>query len=60
MIKIFVNGTFDVLHPAHIQMLNYAKSLGDHLHVAIDTDKRVKEKKVKAGLYFRRMKESFS
>lgn len=26
-------------------MLNYAKSLGDHLTVAIDTDLRVKEKK---------------
>jgi D-beta-D-heptose 7-phosphate kinase/D-beta-D-heptose 1-phosphate adenosyltransferase len=43
--KIFVNGTFDLLHPAHIQLLNYAKSLGDYLHVAIDTDGRVKEKK---------------
>jgi rfaE bifunctional protein nucleotidyltransferase chain/domain len=45
MAKIFVNGTFDVLHPAHIMLLNYAKSLGDYLHVAIDTDIRVKEKK---------------
>jgi rfaE bifunctional protein nucleotidyltransferase chain/domain len=45
MKKIFVNGTFDVLHPGHIQLLNYAKSLGDYLHVAIDTDERVKEKK---------------
>jgi len=45
MKKIFVNGTFDVLHIAHIQLLNYAKSQGDYLHVAIDTDVRVKEKK---------------
>lgn len=45
MKKIFVNGTFDILHPGHIQLLNYAKSLGDYLHVAIDTDSRVKEKK---------------
>ena len=45
MKKIFVNGTFDVLHIAHIQLLNYAKSMGDYLHVAIDTDARVKEKK---------------
>lgn len=45
MKKVFVNGTFDVLHPAHIMMLNYARSLGDVLHVAIDTDSRVKEKK---------------
>jgi rfaE bifunctional protein nucleotidyltransferase chain/domain len=45
MKKIFVNGTFDVLHIAHIQLLNFAKSQGDYLHVAIDTDTRVKEKK---------------
>jgi len=45
MKKIFVNGTFDVLHIAHIQLLNYAKSQGDYLYVAIDTDARVKEKK---------------
>lgn len=45
MKKIFVNGTFDVLHPGHIQLLNFAKSLGEYLHVAIDADERVKEKK---------------
>lgn len=45
MKKIFVNGTFDVLHIAHIQLLNFAKSQGEYLHVAIDTDARVKEKK---------------
>ncbi len=45
MKKIFVNGTFDVLHPGHVQLLNYAKSLGHILMVAIDTDTRVKEKK---------------
>lgn len=45
MKKIFVNGTFDVLHPAHIMLLNFAKSQGDYLHVAIDADTRVKEKK---------------
>lgn len=45
MIKVFVNGTFDLLHKGHIQLLNYAKSLGDYLCVGIDTDERVKEKK---------------
>jgi rfaE bifunctional protein nucleotidyltransferase chain/domain len=43
--KVFVNGTFDVLHRGHLLLLNYAKSLGDVLYVAIDTDERVKEKK---------------
>ena len=43
--KIMVNGTFDILHRGHLQMLQYARSLGDHLLVAIDTDRRVKELK---------------
>jgi rfaE bifunctional protein nucleotidyltransferase chain/domain len=43
--KIFVNGTFDVLHPGHLDLLNYAKSLGDFLLVAIDSDDRVASKK---------------
>lgn len=43
--KIFVNGTFDVLHPGHLDLLNYAKSLGDFLLVAIDSDDRVRSKK---------------
>lgn len=40
-----VNGTFDVLHPGHIALLNTARSYGDSLVVAIDTDRRVKELK---------------
>jgi rfaE bifunctional protein nucleotidyltransferase chain/domain len=43
--KIMVNGTFDILHRGHIELLNYAKSLGNQLLVAIDTDRRVKELK---------------
>lgn len=45
MTKVFVNGTFDVLHRGHLSLLNYAKSLGDYLYVAIDSDERVREKK---------------
>ena len=45
MKKVFVNGSFDVLHRGHLELLNYAKSLGSFLYVAIDTDERIKEKK---------------
>ena len=47
MKTIFVNGTFDILHPGHVQLLNYARSLGDSLLVAIDSDRRVRELKGK-------------
>jgi len=43
--KIFVNGTFDILHVGHLQMLAYAKSLGTSLVVGIDSDDRVKRLK---------------
>ena len=42
--KVWVNGTFDVLHIGHIKLLEFAGSLGV-LRVGIDTDKRVKELK---------------
>jgi len=45
MKKIFVNGTFDILHLGHVALLEYAKSLGDELTVGIDSDIRVKELK---------------
>jgi D-beta-D-heptose 7-phosphate kinase/D-beta-D-heptose 1-phosphate adenosyltransferase len=45
MKKVFVNGTFDVLHPGHMSLFTYASSFGNELIVAIDSDRRVKEKK---------------
>jgi rfaE bifunctional protein nucleotidyltransferase chain/domain len=45
MSTIIVNGTFDILHPGHVAMLNTARSLGDYLVVCIDTDRRVRELK---------------
>jgi len=42
---IWVNGCFDVLHRGHIELLEYARSLGNRLVVGIDTDDRVKASK---------------
>jgi D-beta-D-heptose 7-phosphate kinase/D-beta-D-heptose 1-phosphate adenosyltransferase len=44
MTKIFVNGTFDVLHLGHLALLEYAHSLGTVM-VAIDSDARIKQLK---------------
>ena len=45
MKTIFINGCFDVIHRGHIELFKYAKSLGEYLIVAIDTDERVKQLK---------------
>ena len=42
--KVFVNGTFDLLHRGHLELLNYARSFG-YVIVGIDTDECIKEKK---------------
>ena len=41
---VFVNGTFDILHRGHLELLRYAKSFG-YVIVGIDTDECIKEKK---------------
>ena len=45
MTKVWVNGTFDIVHLGHIQMLKKAAELGDFLIVGVDSDRRVKELK---------------
>ena len=41
-IKVWVNGTFDVLHIGHIKLLEFASQFGE-VRVGIDTDERVKQ-----------------
>lgn len=45
MTTVFINGTFDILHPGHVALLNTARAHGDYLVVAIDSDRRVRELK---------------
>ena len=41
-IRVWVNGTFDVLHIGHIKLLEFASQFGE-VRVGIDTDERVKQ-----------------
>lgn len=51
MKKVLTYGTFDLLHHGHIRLLERARSLGDHLTVAISTDKFNLESKNKICAY---------
>jgi D-beta-D-heptose 7-phosphate kinase/D-beta-D-heptose 1-phosphate adenosyltransferase len=42
---VFTNGCFDLLHPGHVHLLTQAKSLGDRLMVAINSDASVRRLK---------------
>jgi D-beta-D-heptose 7-phosphate kinase/D-beta-D-heptose 1-phosphate adenosyltransferase len=47
MKRVWVNGTFDIVHIGHIRLFEYAASFGI-VRVGLDTDKRVSEKKGEA------------
>ena len=42
---VFTNGVFDLLHVGHVRYLQQARSLGDALVVAINSDRSVRELK---------------
>tara|TARA_R110001583_G_scaffold31600_1_gene107855 strand:+ start:23763 stop:24158 length:396 start_codon:yes stop_codon:yes gene_type:complete len=42
---VFANGCFDIIHRGHLELLIYAKSLGDTLIVGLNSDKSVKKLK---------------
>jgi D-beta-D-heptose 7-phosphate kinase/D-beta-D-heptose 1-phosphate adenosyltransferase len=50
MKKIWVNGSFDILHLGHVRLLEYANLFGN-VRVGIDTDERIKKKKGKDRPY---------
>jgi len=45
---VFTNGCFDILHSAHIELLQFAKSQGDLLVVGLNTDESIKRLKGKS------------
>jgi rfaE bifunctional protein nucleotidyltransferase chain/domain len=47
MKTVFTNGCFDIVHIGHISLLEYSKSLGDKLIVAINSDKSIQKLKGK-------------
>jgi rfaE bifunctional protein nucleotidyltransferase chain/domain len=44
---VFTNGCFDILHVGHVNYLEQARSLGDYLVVALNSDRSVRELKGK-------------
>jgi D-beta-D-heptose 7-phosphate kinase/D-beta-D-heptose 1-phosphate adenosyltransferase len=42
---VFTNGCFDIIHSAHIKLLNYAKSLGKILVVGLNSDASIRRLK---------------
>lgn len=37
--RVFVSGSFNILHPGHLRLLRFAKTCGDHLTVAVNSDR---------------------
>jgi D-beta-D-heptose 7-phosphate kinase/D-beta-D-heptose 1-phosphate adenosyltransferase len=44
-VVVFTNGCYDLLHPGHVRLLEKARSLGDLLILALNTDSSVQRLK---------------
>jgi len=49
---VFTNGCYDILHPGHVRLLEGARSLGDVLVLALNTDSSVQRLKGPARPFF--------
>lgn len=49
---VFTNGCYDILHPGHIRLLERARSLGDVLILALNTDESVERMKGPSRPFF--------
>ena len=49
---VFTNGCYDILHPGHIRLLERARSLGDVLVLALNTDESVQRIKGPSRPFF--------
>ena len=51
MKRIITFGTFDVLHIGHVNILQRARALGDHLIVGVSSDELNQSKKGRRPIY---------
>src|SRR4051794_20455522 len=49
---VLTNGCYDVLHPGHVRLLESARSLGDRLILALNTDESVQRLKGPSRPFF--------
>ncbi len=49
---VFTNGCYDILHPGHVRLLERARSFGDVLILALNTDRSVGRLKGSARPFF--------
>ena len=56
---IFTNGCFDIVHRAHLELLNYCKSLGGKVVVGLNSDNSVRRLKGNSRPFFNETDRKF-